>query len=75
MHMSFKKIKKLAIMAIASLAVMPAAGQDLLANQAPIDRKMKVVDSLMLQQLITNEVWEWDQRAQMRDRLRQRSGC
>ena len=58
MHMSFKKIKKLAIMAIASLAVMPAAGQDLLANQAPIDRKMKVVDSLMLQQLITNEVWE-----------------
>jgi len=45
-------------MAIASLAVMPVAGQDLLANQAPIDRKMKVVDSLMLQQLITNEVWE-----------------
>lgn len=45
-------------MAIASLAVLPAAGQDLLANQAPIDRKMKVVDSLMLQQLITNEVWE-----------------
>lgn len=45
-------------MAIASLVVMPAAGQDLLANQAPIDRKMKAVDSLMLQQLITNEVWE-----------------
>ncbi len=45
-------------MAIASLAVLPAAGQDLLANQAPIDRKMKVVDSLMLQQLISNEVWE-----------------
>lgn len=45
-------------MAIASLAVLPASGQDLLANQAPIDRKMKVVDSLMLQQLISNEVWE-----------------
>lgn len=45
-------------MAIASLAVIPAAGQDLLANQAPIDRKMKAVDSLMMQQLITNEVWE-----------------
>ena len=45
-------------MAIASLAVLPAAGQDLLANQAPIDRKMKAVDSLMLKQLISNEVWE-----------------
>ena len=45
-------------MAIASLAVLPAAGQDLLANQAPIDRKMKAVDSLMLKQLITSEVWE-----------------
>ena len=58
MHMSLKRLKKFAVMAIASLAVLPAAGQDLLANQAPIDRKMKVVDSLMLQQLITNEVWE-----------------
>ncbi len=45
-------------MAIASLAVMPAAAQDLLANQAPIDRKMKAVDSLMMQQILTNEVWE-----------------
>lgn len=56
--MIIKKIKKLAVLAIASLAVIPAAGQDLLANQAPIDRKMKAVDSLMMQQLIMNEVWE-----------------
>ena len=48
MHMSLKRLKKIAVMAIASLAVLSAAGQDLLANQAPIDRKMKVVDSLML---------------------------
>lgn len=58
MIMAIKKIKKIIIMALASLAVAPAAGQDILANQAPIDRKMKAVDSLMMQQLITNEVWE-----------------
>ena len=58
MKMLLKKIKKIALAATVSLAVLPAAGQDLLANQAPIDRKMKAVDSLMLQQLIINEVWE-----------------
>jgi murein DD-endopeptidase MepM/ murein hydrolase activator NlpD len=56
--MTFKNIKKIAIIALASLAVLPAAGQDLLANQAPIDRKIKAVDSLMMQQLLMNEVWE-----------------
>lgn len=54
----FGKLKKIALVAMASLAVIPVAGQDLLANQAPIDRKMKAVDSLMMQQLLTNEVWE-----------------
>ena len=58
MLMTIKNIKKFALMTIASLAVIPAAGQDLLANQAPIDRKMKAVDSLMMQQILTNEVWE-----------------
>ena len=58
MHMTFKNIKKFAAIAFASLAVLPAAGQDLLANQAPIDRKIKAVDSLMMQQLLMNEVWE-----------------
>ncbi|MBQ8462865.1 MAG: peptidoglycan DD-metalloendopeptidase family protein [Prevotella sp.] len=56
--MIFKQIKKLSLVALASLAALPMAGQDLLANQAPIDRKVKAVDSVMLQQLIMNEVWE-----------------
>ena len=56
--MKIKNIKKFAFMALASLAVLPAAGQDLLANQAPIDRKIKAVDSLMMKQLLMNEVWE-----------------
>lgn len=58
MLMTFKNIKKICIITLASLAVIPAAGQDLLANQAPIDRKIKAVDSLMMQQLLVNEVWE-----------------
>ena len=53
-----KSIKKLAFVALASIAVIPAAGQDLLANQAPIDRKMKAIDSIALQRLLENEVWE-----------------
>lgn len=56
--MIFKKLKKLSLIALASLAALPVVGQDLLANQAPLDRKMKAVDSVMLQQLIVNEVWE-----------------
>ncbi|MCR5680368.1 MAG: peptidoglycan DD-metalloendopeptidase family protein [Prevotella sp.] len=56
--MMFKSVKKVALMALSALAVMPAAGQDLLANQAPVDNKMRTVDSIQLQQLIENEVWE-----------------
>ncbi|MDE5783941.1 MAG: peptidoglycan DD-metalloendopeptidase family protein [Prevotella sp.] len=56
--MIFKQLKKLTLFAFASLATLPMAGQDLLANQAPIDRKMKAVDSIMMQQLIMNEIWE-----------------
>ena len=37
------------------LAATPVAAQDLLANQAPIDRKMKAVDAKMLQQLLETE--------------------
>ena len=33
-------------------------GQDLLARQAPIDRKMKAVDSVALQRLIDIENFE-----------------
>jgi murein DD-endopeptidase MepM/ murein hydrolase activator NlpD len=51
-----KKIKKLALTALALTAVMPVAAQDILANQAPIDRKMRAVDSIQLQQMLENEV-------------------
>ena len=53
-----KKLKKIAFLTLASLATLPVSAQDLLASQAPIDRKMKAVDSVMMQQLIQNEVWE-----------------
>lgn len=51
-----KKVRKIALV-FASLAVMPVAGQDLLASQAPIDRKMKSVDSIALQRLLEIEEW------------------
>ncbi len=41
-----------------SLASLPMMGQDLLAHQAPIDRKMKVVDSVQLRRLIFVEQME-----------------
>lgn len=45
--MIFKCIKTVAIAALALVGVQ-ATGQDLLARQAPIDRKLKAVDSLAL---------------------------
>lgn len=56
--MILKKLRNIAIIALSSLAVIPAFGQDLLANQAPIDRKMKAVDAEMLKQLV--EIEEYD---------------
>ncbi len=52
-----KKIKNL-IAALAMLAALPTFGQDLLANQAPLDRKMKAVDSVALFRLIQYEQME-----------------
>ena len=37
------------------MSSLPTMGQDLLARQAPIDRKMKAVDSVALQRLIETE--------------------
>lgn len=37
------------------MLTLPAAGQDLLASQAPIDKKMRAVDSVALQRLIGDE--------------------
>jgi murein DD-endopeptidase MepM/ murein hydrolase activator NlpD len=55
---NLKKFKKYAVAALVSLATLPTMGQDLLASQAPIDKKMKAVDSLMLQKLIMSEGWD-----------------
>ena len=65
--MEDKRLKTVALSALFSLVVIPSFGQDLLANQAPVDRKMKAVDTLMLQQLIQNEVWEASPAADLYD--------
>ena len=53
-----QKIKKFAILTIATICTLPMMGQDLLARQAPIDRKMKTVDSVALQRLIFTENYD-----------------
>ena len=50
-----KILKTIAFLALATLSSLPTMGQDLLARQAPIDRKMKAVDSVALQRLIETE--------------------
>lgn len=53
-----KILTKIAFLALATMSSLPMMGQDLLARQAPIDRKMKAVDSVALQQLIYTENYE-----------------
>lgn len=50
-----KTLKTLAISAIMALATVPAAAQDLLARQAPVDKKLKAVDTLALRSLVQRE--------------------
>ena len=50
-----KNIKKLAILAFAAIVSAPVSAQDLLAKQAPVDRKMKAVDSMVLKRIIELE--------------------
>ena len=50
-----KILKTIAFLALATMSSLPTMGQDLLARQAPIDRKMKAVDSVALQRLIETE--------------------
>ena len=50
-----KTLKTLAISAIMALATVPAAAQDLLARQAPVDKKLKAVDTLALRNLVQRE--------------------
>ncbi len=56
--MILKTLKTIAFTALATLATTPVMGQDLLANQAPIDRKMKAVDSIAFRQLLQTEATE-----------------
>ena len=53
-----KILKTIFVAALALLATVPTVGQDLLARQAPIDRKMKAVDSVALIRLIQYEQME-----------------
>ena len=62
-----RNIKKIALIALSLTAVMPAAAQDLLANQAPIDRKMRAVDSIQLNQMLESEVASQSLAAQLYD--------
>ena len=50
-----KTFKKIFAIAVAAIVTVPVQGQDLLANQAPVDRKMKAVDSVALSRLIQLE--------------------
>ena len=50
-----KIFKTTAILALMSFTSTTSQGQDLLARQAPVDRRMKVVDSIALHRLIEIE--------------------
>ena len=54
--MMFKTIKITLITAVMSLSASSLQAQDLLARQAPVDKKMKQVDSVALNQLIYQEM-------------------
>ena len=53
-----KNLKTTAFLTLMMLTTTSAAGQDLLARQAPVDRKMKAVDSIALNRLIEQEMFE-----------------
>jgi len=56
--MMLNKIKTVAVAVCLSLSALPTMAQDLLAKQAPIDKKMKAVDSVALSRLIQYEQTE-----------------
>ena len=53
-----KILNKIAFLALATISTLPTMGQDLLARQAPIDRRMKAVDSVALHRLIEIESYD-----------------
>ena len=56
--MSIKNLRTALILAVMSLSTLPIQAQDLLARQAPVDKKMKKVDSVALHRLIYQEMLE-----------------
>lgn len=50
-----RTLKTLAITAVMALATVPAAAQDFLARQAPVDKKLKAVDTLALRSMVQRE--------------------
>lgn len=56
--MTIKKLKTFAILTFLSLNALPMTGQDLLARQAPIDKKLNAVDSVALARLIETEMYD-----------------
>ena len=50
-----KILKTFTLTSLMALSAIPAAAQDLLARQAPVDRKMKAVDTLALRSIIERE--------------------
>ena len=54
----YRNLCKSAFFVFAALTASSASAQDLLARQAPVDRKMKAVDSIVLNRLIEQEMFE-----------------
>lgn len=54
MLLTLKRWRAGAVAVMAMLSI-PVAGQDLIASQAPIDKKLRAVDSVALQRLISDE--------------------
>ena len=57
--MNFKCIIKTGLVAVAAMVSLSSFSQDLIARQAPIDKKLKTVDSLALQKQIRAEQSEY----------------
>lgn len=56
-----RKLKTGLMVAALSLAALPAMGQDMLANAAPVDKKMRAVDSVAINRLVEAEaIWDLD---------------
>lgn len=57
--MNFNCIIKTGLVAVAAMVSLSSFSQDLIARQAPIDKKLKIVDSLALQKQIRAEQSEY----------------